>query len=266
MHLNHLRPDNARDQSLSAVPVRSKRLRFKHLGKPQKKRISITFSTSNKMEDLDDGMNKNESAMGPANLDRPEGILRGSTLFYLLMFLMSSWLGEIGGYNIYKQMVSTIPDLVAAIVWLIPLLTALSLSLFFTDKLRALRELKSAFQATLIPTLSVIPPWGLAVISIGAGIGEEALFRGLIQSGVTSLPFLHGGTQATIASVVASAVLFGLVHALSPAYFWYATFAGCIFGLEAVYAGLSTAALTHSLYDAIALLAILYFWKAEKRV
>ncbi len=98
---------------------------------------------------------------------------------------------------------------------------------------------------------------GLGILAAGAGISEEAFFRGLVQPtllGAISL-FLPTASTAVIAalSVAATSIVFGALHAVNLAYFIVATLGGVIFGVEALTAGLPAAVLTHCLYDWVAL-------------
>lgn len=91
----------------------------------------------------------------------------------------------------------------------------------------------------------------LAAISLLAGVAEEALFRGFLQGGLTNL--LGIGPAWVLASVV-----FGLCHALTPAYAIVAGLMGAYLGGLWLHTGtLLAPALTHALYDFAALLWLL---------
>lgn len=87
---------------------------------------------------------------------------------------------------------------------------------------------------------------GRAVVifaSLLAGFGEELLFRGVLQA------WLSGPTGPWPALVIA-AVVFGLVHAVSRAYFLVATAMGLYLGALYLFSGnLLLACLVHALYD-----------------
>ncbi len=93
--------------------------------------------------------------------------------------------------------------------------------------------------------------WQLAVISICAGVCEEALFRGAIQSSLT-------GRIGSTAAIVAVALLFGASHLLSWTYGILATVIGVYLGLLFLFCGnLLVPTVTHGVYDFVALLYIL---------
>lgn len=91
----------------------------------------------------------------------------------------------------------------------------------------------------------------LALVAGVAGLGEEVLFRGVIQ---TVLATYFG----PLAGVLIAAVLFGLVHSLSLAYVIGATLIGIYLGcLLLISDNLLVPIITHGLYDFIVLVVLL---------
>ena len=87
----------------------------------------------------------------------------------------------------------------------------------------------------------------LALVSIAAGVGEELLFRGVLQT------LVQQWTDPTVA-LLSVGLLFGLAHAMSPTYFVLASLAGIYLGWLAIACGsLVPPMLAHGLYDFIAL-------------
>lgn len=98
--------------------------------------------------------------------------------------------------------------------------------------------------------------WQLLVIAFAAGVGEEVLFRGLIQAGLAQL---LPASWALVGSLLIASVLFGLCHYLSHTYFLLATLAGLYFGLIMLISeSILPAILAHALYDFIALAYLLH--------
>lgn len=97
-------------------------------------------------------------------------------------------------------------------------------------------------------------PWNvlqLFILSALAGIGEELLFRGAIQSNL--IP--HMGTTGAI--LVAS-ILFGLCHFITPAYAVMTCVMGVYLGLLHLYTdNLLVPMVTHGIYDFVALIYFL---------
>lgn len=92
-----------------------------------------------------------------------------------------------------------------------------------------------------------------------AGFGEELLFRGVLQA------WLADGLGPWIGLLLAS-IVFGFLHAVSPAYFVVATVMGLYLG--AVYQftdNLVLASLVHALYDWVAIEVVLRRIKAAGR-
>ena len=130
------------------------------------------------------------------------------------------------------------------------------------------KELKTLYQKTLIPQLQVIPLWGLAVMALGAGIGEEAFFRGVLQPWLSQQALNIPGSSpelAVAAGVLVASVLFGAAHSVTLSYFIFATAAGAVFGIEYLNCGLPAAAFTHAFYDFVAFIAIIKLWGEDPK-
>jgi len=88
----------------------------------------------------------------------------------------------------------------------------------------------------------------LALIAVLAGVGEELLFRGVLQT-------LVGRWISPEWALAIVSLVFGLFHALSLLYFLLAALVGAYFGwLVLEYHDLTAAIVAHALYDFIALL------------
>lgn len=109
----------------------------------------------------------------------------------------------------------------------------------------------SAFRRSQIKFFAEIgfdfTPPRIAMMAIGAGISEELLFRGVLQTWID-------GFSPLMVAIVASNILFGMLHIRTVL---YAAIAGCIgiyLGvLYSITGNLLTVIVTHALYDAIAL-------------
>ena len=97
------------------------------------------------------------------------------------------------------------------------------------------------------PMFAGSSPAVLALLAALAGVGEEALFRGVVQTAL-----LHH--LPTWVAVAATAVLFGLAHFLSLTYALLAALVGGYLGALHVATGnLLVPILAHALYDFVAL-------------
>jgi CAAX protease family protein len=113
---------------------------------------------------------------------------------------------------------------------------------------RRLRDMTAAVVSQMFSGASILQ---LAAVAITAGIGEELLFRGLVQAGVSRL--LPGG-WGPWAALAMAAVLFGVCHWLNTTYALLAMLAGAYFGfLMLATHSIWTPIAAHATYDFIAL-------------
>jgi uncharacterized protein len=134
-----------------------------------------------------------------------------------------------------------------------PLLVALVLLDHVTwEPIRRLRELAGDVILRMFAGASA---GQLAAISLAAGFGEELLFRGLIQAGLSR--WIGGPVGIAFALVLAS-VLFGVCHWLNTTYALLAMLAGAYFGLLLVATeNILTPLTAHAAYDFLALVHLL---------
>jgi len=87
----------------------------------------------------------------------------------------------------------------------------------------------------------------IAAVALSAGFGEELLFRGALQPAFAQVVGVWPG-------VAAAALLFGMVHPMSFAYFTIATLCGLYLGMVTELTGeLLPAIIAHAAYDFVAL-------------
>jgi len=107
------------------------------------------------------------------------------------------------------------------------------------------------------PIFRGIGPGGLALLAVLAGLGEEALFRGVLQ------PWLAGAVSLWPA-VVLTGIVFGALHPVSATYVVLAAAAGAYFGALLVLTGnLLAPIVAHAGYDFVALLLLARLKPAE---
>lgn len=130
--------------------------------------------------------------------------------------------------------------LVGGLAATLPMLVVFGLANRFP--LGPLRKIKQFLHETLGPSLRVCRWYDLALVAAMAGIGEELLFRGVLQP---------------LTGPVWSNVLFGLAHCITPE---YALLAGLLGGYLAWVLDLSENILApiiaHGLYDFVAFLVV----------
>jgi membrane protease YdiL (CAAX protease family) len=110
-----------------------------------------------------------------------------------------------------------------------------------------MRRLVKLVEEQLGPHLAGAPAGGIVLLALMAGIGEEALFRGVIQGGLAErLPIP--------VAVGIAALLFGVAHWLSRLYALLAGLIGLYLGTLFLLTGnLLAPIVTHTLYDVAAL-------------
>lgn len=164
-----------------------------------------------------------------------EGGLGIVAVILALLFGLSPWLDLDFGMDGWSAgLLATIPLLL--ILWL-----------FVNAGSSWARELHVFVRDKVVPLFASTPGWGIMLVALAAGIGEELLFRGVIQTGLESLTGPWGG-------LIIASVLFGLVHAMTRAYFIATTIIGLYLGLLYQWTGnLLVPIVVHFLYDWVAL-------------
>ncbi len=150
-------------------------------------------------------------------------------------------LGEPPLHGLHLSLAEVLRGLAAA------LLPAAALVLAVHHGVPWARRLAESVEETLKPLL-LNSPARLALVAVLAGLGEEALFRGVLQSAFAAA----AGPGAGLA---AAALLFGAAHCVSLAYAVLATLFGLWFGGLYLWSGnLLVPVVAHAAYDYIALL------------
>ena len=124
---------------------------------------------------------------------------------------------------------------------------------------RPLVELRELVQTKLAPFFRGMPSWALFLIAMGAGFGEEWLFRGFGIQGVDwLLPDAWSPVVVQWTAILIVALVFGGLHALTPMYFFLTFAMGVYFGyLVLLTESLMPVVVAHGLYDYVALLYIM---------
>lgn len=120
---------------------------------------------------------------------------------------------------------------------------------------RSLTDLKDQVSGLLHRLLHAATLPQLFILALLAGLGEELLFRGLLQTG---LAHLLPARFALVGSLLIASIIFGACHYLSHTYFVLATVAGLYFGLLMIVSGsIVPPIIAHALYDFVALVYLL---------
>ncbi len=175
----------------------------------------------------------------------PTPIVRIAVLFEGGLLVVAWGLGLLLDIPFWQQIQLNGSAAAWGIVATLPLLAGLWWSLH--SRWAVLADLLRRVEEAIVPLFAGTSTAGLAVVSLLAGVGEEALFRGVLFTWLTQ----WGG--ATTALLVTS-VLFGLVHFVTSSYAVLAGLIGCYLGgLMLVHDNLLIPMAVHVLYDFVAL-------------
>ena len=166
-----------------------------------------------------------------------------------------------GGLMVIAILLSLLLDLpfldwirptVSAAFWGVLFTAPLLLGLWASRRSRwpPLANLFEEIEETVVPLFATTSVAGLAVISVLAGVGEEALFRGVLQS-------VLAGPLGTVVALLVTSTVFGLVHYVTRTYAVMAGAIGLYLGVLAlVFDSLVVPMIVHALYDFLALVAL----------
>lgn len=132
-------------------------------------------------------------------------------------------------------------------------------------KIPPLERIKQLLLETLGPALAACRWYDLVLVAIVAGIGEEMLFRGVIQPLFERWFTIDGYSRAP--GLILSNVIFGLLHLITPTYALLAGAMGVYFGVLLDATGsrnLLAPILAHALYDYLAFQVVIRSIRKEQ--
>ena len=138
----------------------------------------------------------------------------------------------------------------AGVLAALPMLALLGLIVYWP--VGPLKRIRDYFDQELAPALHGCEWPDLGVLSVAAGVGEEMLFRGVIQGVLMRLlgPSL---------GIVLAGALFGVLHPVSLSYVVLASLLGMYLGVVWwLSCNLLTVMVAHAVYDLVALVILLH--------
>lgn len=141
----------------------------------------------------------------------------------------------------------------SAIGWGIAATVPLVAGLLLIERIRwrPLERMNRFMDRIVVPLFRPMSLGQLAIIAAAAGIGEELMFRGVIQTG---LNLWWGPTWGTWTALLVASLAFGLAHPITLAYTVAAAVVGVYLGGLYLWTGNILAPIvTHGLYDFLAL-------------
>ena len=189
---------------------------------------------------------------------KPENFFKTACYFEGALILVAIVLGWIAGIDPFADLYFSENAVIYGLFGTLPLiLIFLALEHMPHTSMQKIRQL---LLETLGPSMYRYNWADLFILAAIAGVSEEVLFRGVIQ------PWMESSWGMT-AGLIASNILFGLVHAITPLYAILATAVGIYLGLFLDYGGernLLTPIVIHSAYDFFAFLAIMNAYRATR--
>ena len=163
--------------------------------------------------------------------------------------VLAAAIAWLAGIPLAREVRLTGPALAWGLVGTLPMLAALVVLIRVSWRpIARIREIVRTFASQLLLEASW---WEIAILCVLAGVGEELLFRGVVQT------LIAGWTNPPV-GILASGILFGAVHFLTKAYFVLAVAVGCYLGwLYAATGSLTAPIITHAVYDFVALVVVL---------
>ena len=172
-------------------------------------------------------------------------LVQATVFFEGALFLLALVLGWLFGSPPLTQVRWELPALGWGVLGTVPPLLVVMLSIYFDFK--PVARLAELIEDKFLPFLRDASTLDMAVISLFAGVGEEALFRGAIQGAVSNV------TGPWTGLIVAS-TLFGLAHFVTRTYATFAALFGLYLGWVAfAQDNLLTPIIVHALYDFVVL-------------
>ncbi|MDT8449364.1 MAG: CPBP family intramembrane glutamic endopeptidase [Wenzhouxiangellaceae bacterium] len=164
-----------------------------------------------------------------------EGGLGALALLLALVFGVRPWLAiDFGVDALSQSLLATVPPVAAILV-------------LMRRRWQWVERLDRLVRQYLLPLFRDAGPTAVFAVALMAGIGEELLFRGLIQAGLSD-------ELGLIGALAVASLLFGLVHAVTKVYFLMTCLMGLYLGwLYLVTGNLLVPVLVHFLYDWIVL-------------
>lgn len=151
----------------------------------------------------------------------------------------------------------SLPDTAAGLLASLP--PFLLFLILLRSSCRPLMDIRSFLESELAPIFAGWSLARLAILSLLAGVGEEVLFRGVLQGWLSR-------AWGTVPGVITASILFGSAHPMSRAYILLAGLIGAYLGVLWLATGnLLAPVVTHASYDFIALVYFLrVYWPAHR--
>jgi uncharacterized protein len=186
-----------------------------------------------------------------------DDFFKSACVFEASLILVALGLGWIASINPFENIHFSEMAILYGVIGTMPLfLMFLALEKIQGD---SVVKIKNLLLNTLGPGLHSYHWTDLLILASIAGVSEELLFRGVIQ------PWIENSWGAT-AGLIASNILFGLVHAVTPLYAVLAMLVGIYLSLSLTYGGETNVLvpiIIHGFYDFLAFVVLMRIYRSS---
>ncbi|MEI6542682.1 MAG: CPBP family intramembrane glutamic endopeptidase [Methylococcales bacterium] len=186
-----------------------------------------------------------------------DDFFKSACVFEASLILVAVGLGWIASINPFENIHFSEMAILYGVIGTMPLfLMFLALEKIQGD---SVVKIKNLLLNTLGPGLHSYHWTDLLILASIAGVSEELLFRGVIQ------PWIENSWGAT-AGLIASNILFGLVHAVTPLYAVLAMLVGIYLSLSLTYGGEANVLvpiIIHGFYDFLAFVVLMRIYRSS---
>lgn len=163
-----------------------------------------------------DSFNTNQPQLEPIKLS-PEQLIRfGYGLGLVMVFVAFIWVDILRGQDVLTEWFSgeSLIEIAAELMLGLVLGASFSVVIWYLGRyVSAFENIRNQF--ALVLDLVALRWWHVVALSVLAAVPEEVLFRGAVQPAL---------------GILITALIFGALHAITPSYFAYASFAGFALG------------------------------------
>jgi membrane protease YdiL (CAAX protease family) len=187
---------------------------------------------------------------------KPENFFKTACYFEGSLIFVAVVLGWIADINPFENLHYSENAVIYGLLGTVPLFLIFLAMEHMTNS--SVQKVRQVLLETLGSSLHQYNWADLFILATIAGVSEELLFRGVIQ------PWMENSWGMTV-GLIASNIVFGLVHAITPLYAVLATCVGIYLGLFLDYGGernLLTPMVIHGTYDFLAFLSIMKTYRA----
>ena len=180
---------------------------------------------------------------------RPHTVAATAALLELVLAALGLVLGAIAGVAPLSSLSWSLRDIGLGALATLPLLALFHVA--WRSPAAILRKIRDELERFLPEMFAGTSAFGLAVVSLAAGVGEEVLFRGFAQAWFATM-------LGSCSGLVMASLLFGAAHPITAGYVVIATLMGAYLGALWLASGnLLVPIVTHALYDLVVLRILL---------